>query len=421
MYLFCCSVICGALLSIPLMHWGIQWSAGLVGILLAALLFLWGFAQKKALFADTQQGVCWLISAVALLGMMWHSQMTFEQRLAERLRVPTSLTATVRVVGLSDSIGQEWRQVVQPTPALAGLPSRWLVNLPRTDSSEGVPAEPPMMRAGELWQVDVQLEPIRGRASIGVFDVERWLVLERNIGAQATLMSAERLPHVVSLSWFDRVDRIRLQLRTHFEQFNSADQGILLGLLTGDRALISSEQKALYQQVGISHLLAISGPHVLLAAGILAAGLGKLLNLWPQLYLRMERRRWQIPIFLCAVVGYAMLAGWELPAQRTVWMALVVSGLAWWRQRWPVMQVLAVAASGVLLFDPLAVLSAAFWLSFGAVWLLLWLGRHRSPEQPAGTVLQRIWLALKQLFGLQCLLTLALLPLVLSIFGQFSL
>ena len=45
---------------------------------------------------------------------------------------------------------------------------------------------------------------------------------------------------------------------------------ILLGLLTGDKSLMDSDVKNRYQVTGISHLLAISGPHVLMLAAIVS-------------------------------------------------------------------------------------------------------------------------------------------------------
>ena len=416
MYLSALAWCFGVILAIPLLHGGgMLGSVGqMIALLLALLLsvLLWMLNKQLMIFRLILPV---LISATAI----HYTQSALQQRLAERLLTEQTVDVAVRVVGLSDAVDQAWRQVVRPVVPQANLPEQWLLGLPYAMDSSAT-ASPPNMRAGEIWQIQAKLKPIRGRASRGAFDLERWLVLERGIGAQAELLDAQKIDTKSALSIIERVDQMRLQLREHFQTFTPDSRGVLLGLLTGDRALIPDQHRQLYQDAGIAHLLAISGPHVLLAAAVLTWVVGLLLNRFPRLYLRMERRRWLLPVFVLAVIGYALLAGWELPAQRTVLMTVLVAGLAWWRLRWPTFKVLSVAAAFLLLLDPLAVLSAAFWLSFGAVWVLLWLARRpreRGDDQPLA---QRMLLRVKQFVTLQWLITLGLLPLVLAVFGQFS-
>ena len=416
MYLSALALCFGIIVAIPLLHLGVLislplWLAGVLWVIVCGV---------NAILKNKYPIVYKVFSAIVIsLAAISYGQSTLQQRLAERLLQPQRITVVVRVVGLSDSVESTWRQVVKPVEPITGLPSRWLLGLPYTADPQAA-AAPPSMRAGELWQVEVKLTPVRGRASRGAFDLERWLILERGVGAQAELLSAKRLNLPATLSLIEQVDQLRLRLREHFQTFSSDSRGVLLGLLTGDRALISNQDQQLYQQAGIAHLLAISGPHVLLAAAVLTWAFGLILNCFPRLYLRMERPRWLLPIFVLAVVGYALLAGWQLPAQRTVIMTALVAGLAWWRLRWPTFKLLTVAAAILLLFDPLAVLSAGFWLSFGAVWVLLWLARRSSETGHDLPLSQRLWLRIKQFVTLQWLITLGLLPLVLAVFGQFS-
>lgn len=416
MYLSALAGCFGIIVAIPLLHLGVSISVPLwmSGVLLCLLLLLGAAIKNHQVIIYSV-----LLPLAMTLAAISYGQASLQQRLAERLLQTQTLSVAVRVIGLSDSVDSTWRQVVQPVEPRVNLPSRWLLGLPYAPDPQAASIAP-SMRAGEIWQVTVTLSPVRGRASRGVFDLERWLILERGIGAQAELVTAQRLNRPVKLSLIERVDRLRLQLREHFQTFTPDSRGVLLGLLTGDRALISDQDQQLYQQAGIAHLLAISGPHVLLAAAALTWAFGLILNCFPRLYLRMERPRWLLPIFVLAVIGYALLAGWQLPAQRTVIMTVLVAGLAWWRLRWPSFKLLSVAAAILLLFDPLAVLSAGFWLSFGAVWVLLWLARRASDTGDDLPFSHRVWLRLKQFVTLQWMITLGLLPLVLAVFGQFS-
>jgi competence protein ComEC len=71
---------------------------------------------------------------------------------------------------------------------------------------------------------------------------------------------------------------------------------------------------------------------------------------------------------------YALIAGFAVPAQRTLYM-LMVAALAMLSGRIIApSRVLALALFVVLLIDPWAVLAAGFWLSFGAVGVLLYVG-----------------------------------------------
>ena len=84
---------------------------------------------------------------------------------------------------------------------------------------------------------------------------------------------------------------------------------------------------------------------------------------------------------LAAAVGYALLAGWGIPAQRTVLMLAVVAGAWLARARVGIGASLALAAAVVCLVDPWAVLAAGFWLSFGAVAAIVWV-RARTRGEP---------------------------------------
>ena len=93
---------------------------------------------------------------------------------------------------------------------------------------------------------------------------------------------------------------------------------ILLGLLTGDKSLMDSDLKNRYQVTGISHLLAISGPHVLMLAAIVS-----ILVLWlvkwlaPQLLVKLPSSLLVLWVSVVMAGFYALLVGFEIPAQRT--------------------------------------------------------------------------------------------------------
>ena len=352
-------------------------------------------ASKSAHFAYSQliaASMCFFLSAVVGISYaQWHLNQTLQARLME----PTEQTALVRVVGISDGVGEQWRQVVEVINTTnhtdnhshnrtdnnsVKKPARWVLYT-QFDWKNQKKIAPPDMQAGQIWQVTVKLKPVHSNASFGVFDVEKWL-LQQHVIAIGTLQAARPLSHVerhqhrivsgsMRRDFIDGLNHERLRIRQHFMHFESPAKGVLLGLLTGDRSLIDDQTTLRYQQMGISHLLAISGPHVLLAAFIITWLLRQVLDRVPVIYLLAERRRWLLPLFLLVVVLYAGLAGFDIPAQRTVLMVVLLAVVLWFRRRSSAMNLLLIAAATLLLIDPLVVLSAAFWLSFGAAAILM--------------------------------------------------
>lgn len=112
-----------------------------------------------------------------------------------------------------------------------------------------------------------------------------------------------------------------------------------------------------------------------------------------------------------AYASWDMLAGFGIPAQRTLYMLGVVALALVSGRALHARQVLGAALLLVLLFDPWAVRAAGFWLSFGAVALLFYVANGRLG--------QGHWLV--AWLRAQWAILLGLMPLLLALFQQFSL
>mgnify|MGYP002137770953 FL=1 len=122
---------------------------------------------------------------------------------------------------------------------------------------------------------------------------------------------------------------------------------------------------------------------------------------------------------VCGVVlagGYALFSGWGVPAQRTVTMLAVVAALQLSGRRWPWPQVWLLACAAVVLTDPWALWQAGFWLSFVAVGVLF-----ATDSVAAGAYPKSARGHFYALLREQWVVTLALTPLSLLLFGQVSL
>ncbi|PKZ69824.1 competence protein ComEC [Moraxella osloensis] len=147
---------------------------------------------------------------------------------------------------------------------------------------------------------------------------------------------------------------------------------ILLGLLTGDKSLMDSDLKNRYQVTGISHLLAISGPHVLMLAAIVSVFVLWLVKWFaPQLLVKLPSSLLVLWVSVVMAGFYALLVGFEIPAQRTFWMLLLLTLSKQLLVNFSAYRLLAWAALGMIWLEPTAVGQAGFWLSFVAVVLLL--------------------------------------------------
>jgi competence protein ComEC len=133
--------------------------------------------------------------------------------------------------------------------------------------------------------------------------------------------------------------------------------------------------------------------------------------LLPGLALRLARPTAEAAIAFPAAVAYGSLAGFGLPTTRTLLMIAVIAGWRLLRRGGGFGEGFGLALAAILVVDPLAVLSAGFWLSFAGVALLAWTLARGSG-----------WRGRLKEFGVAPLLmTVALLPLTVWFFGQASL
>jgi competence protein ComEC len=295
--------------------------------------------------------------ALLLFGFSWacvSAQWVLDDRLAPQLDART-LWLQGQVVGLPEvAQGVVRFQVEQATSRRDKLPARLRVSW----------YGGPVVHAGETWRLAVRLKRPHGLVNPQAFDYEAWLLAQR-IGATGTVKSGELIaPASGTGAWRDRLRQQLLATPAH------GREGALAALVLGDDSGLSTADWQVLQNTGTVHLMVISGQHIGLLATLLyalVAGLARL-GLWP--------RHW--PWLPCACVlafggalAYGLLAGFEVPVQR----ACMMVGLALlWRWRFRHLGVwlpLSVALLVVLLGEPLASLQPGFWLSFGAVMLLV--------------------------------------------------
>ena len=269
--------------------------------------------------------------------------------------------------------------------------------------------DPPDLATGETWRLVVRLRAPRGLRNPGGFDHETWLFANGYAGRGYVRARDPRNGRLGPASTSDP-GGLRFELARRLREIPGlGPAGALVeALVVGVRDRISDHQREVLRRTGTAHLLAISGLHIGLAAGIGFVA-GRLAGAW--LVPGVAPVRIGALAGMAVAAGYATLAGFSLPTRRALVMAIVVLGALLVRRRLGGSTVFCLGLMAVLILEPAAVLAPGFWLSFCAVAALLF-GMGGRPH-PSGSVLRwRRW-ALPQL-----VVTLGLAPLIVHWFEE---
>ena len=278
-------------------------------------------------------------------------------------------------------------------------------------STSGPPAVPdvPSVQPGERWRLVVRLRRPHGNVNAHGFDYEAWL-LERGIGATGYVRPGGHERLGLRRGVGDAIERARAAVRERYFAIlgETPAAGILAALAVGDQGAIAAEEWRLFAGTGVTHLMSISGLHVTLVSGLLAWLASGLWRRVPALALRLPARRAGALAAIAGALGYTVLAGFAIPAQRTLYMVSAVALAVWFGRIASPLRVLALALAAVVAGDPWAPLAPGFWLSFGAVALIFYVGTGWSRPDPWWIQFPRV----------QWSITVGLAPAIVLLFGQ---
>lgn len=395
---------------LPPLHWAV------IGIPLALLTGLtWRRYRTVALL--------FLALLTFLLGCFWAAAMA-QSRLADALpnaweRRDIDIVGVVSSLPQAHERGQRFEfdveRVLTPNaivPAHISL-SHYSAGYARPDAVASTDAPSPSFRAGERWQLTVRLKRPHGTANPHTFDFEAW-AFERDIRATGYIRKPGESSKLDALVYRPGylVERIREHIRRHLDRVvgDKPYAGILRALAIGDDDAIDPAQWQVFLNTGTNHLISISGLHITMLSGMVFAVAMLAWRRSERLVLWMPARKAATLAAVMTALLYALVAGYSVPTQRTLYM-LTIFALALWSNRdVSIVRVLALALVVVTLFDPWAVMAPGFWLSFGAVAVIAFAlgGRLRRPH----------WL--REAVSTQWAVTLGLIPLLLFMFQQVS-
>jgi competence protein ComEC len=379
----------------------------------------WGILFMACLLASWRQRHGWpgrfvMTMCCAGLGFSYAALMA-QVRLADELP-PRWEGEDILLTGVVASLPQRHEKgvrfrfdVERVATADARVPSRIQLNWYGSDSRPV-----PDIQPGERWRLTVALKRPHGSLNPHGFDYEAWL-LEQDLRATGTVRDEPGNRRLDGFVWRPGygVDRLRQALALRFDAVleNRPYGGVIKALAIGEQSAIPQGQWAVFTRTGVIHLMSISGLHVTLLAGLGYALAGGLWRRVPRLPLALPAQKAAALAGAVTALAYTLLAGFGIPAQRTLYMLAVVALALWSGRLIPSSRVLALALLVVVLLDPWAVLAPGFWLSFGAVACIFYVaGRGTNAKH---------WL--REAVRVQWAVTLGLLPLLMALFQQVSL
>lgn len=241
----------------------------------------------------------------------------------------------------------------------------------------------PKLAMGEQWELVVKPKPITSVLNQGGYNQQRSF-LSRHIVMKGSVKSGIKIGEAWSLR-----SKIVKKLKPELAHFAHGD--LMLALLLGDKSLINSERWRSLRVSGSGHLIAISGLHLcVVTTWVLFLSLFLLTRFKPS----QSRKNILIAGLFSAVAAifYAYLAGFSLPTQRALIMLLLLLTMGLMKRFSSPWERLLYALFFILLFDPLACMSAGFWLSFSALGIIFltlsqWTRRESAQEADIGPLL----------------------------------
>jgi len=208
----------------------------------------------------------------------------------------------------------------------------------------------------------------------GGFDYERFLA-HRNVYVTAFLNDDRTVlllregcgnPLVAAL------ERYRSKLRQFVRgQLADPERAMVLALLLGEKQTLDPQIRQQFARLGLAHLLAISGLHIAIVAGLVFALACFALRRMPRLLLFVVLWKAAALVSIVPVLLYCCVAGLRIPTLRAGIMIFVCIVALLIDRRTNIFNALALACFIILIWWPASLFEISFQLSFSAVFFLI--------------------------------------------------
>jgi len=356
--------------------------------------------------------------ALALSGCAGALALAARLELAAHARPAAPLEASFDATVVSSAHGHGGVEVeVADAVAAPGETARVPARIQLRERDTGTGATPlGSVLAGDRVRVRARLRAPEGRANPGVRDRARDLA-RRGIGARGAPSHPDlvvRLPDQEGARPLAELHAFRAAASQRL--LGHGEGGALLAALAlGDRGGLGTARREQFRLLGLTHLLSVSGLHLVLVGALLYGIARHALRFAP---LVADRRRTALAIAVLAATGYALLAGFEVPVRRSLVLLVALAASVWLRR--PVRRgaPLALAALWILAFEPEALFDAGAQMSFLASGALIF-GMRRAPAGD-GAARSGLRAGLLDLLDTSALATAATAPVAAAVIGSVS-
>lgn len=314
-----------------------------------AFLYAWAPVILIALGFTAAQGRTWLVEAPVLHKRTY--PVTIEGKVVSVDPMPKSYRIVLEHIAVRQ--GHIWQD---------DLPRRVRVRLKPNDAAE--PQE------GDIVAVKAILQPLSPPVLPGAFDFQRYAFFQQ-LGATGYALGDLQLVQRHETGYF--FDRLRRYIRERIEDnvVNKEHAALITAFMVGESNGISAHTWDICRRSGIAHLIAISGSHFVLIAGLPFFLIRALLAAIPFIALRWPIKKIAAACAIAISVFYMMLIGAPIPAQRAV-MSVTVVMIAIMLDRDPfTLRLASFSALLILLIEPESLMGASFQLSFAAIVALI--------------------------------------------------
>lgn len=297
---------------------------------------------------------CVICILFALLGFLRMRQITAEYTQMEDIVKETVIVAEGTVRYYSET-AYGWKIVLKNVKIAekGGIPCDMTVR-----TAEFSVENKPDIRPGARLRCEAAVRPLERSRNDGNFD-EKSYYHSKGIAFHGKLIRTVSCNQKGSALAYQLLEWKEAAKRALLSVYGERTARFYSGILFGDVSLIDSEQKELFYNQGIGHILAISGLHISI--------LGR------SLY-RMFRRRFAFaPSFAVVslfLVGFGYVTGSSVSAVRALLLLIIWMGADMAGRTYDFVSALSASALLLLVDNPYCLYSAAFQLSFGCMILI---------------------------------------------------
>ncbi|MEN3930791.1 ComEC/Rec2 family competence protein [Microvirga sp. W0021] len=240
-----------------------------------------------------------------------------------------------------------------------------------------------ILQAGDYIDAQVRLLPLPQPVRPSGYDFARDAYF-KGIGAVGSVLGQVSLldnsaQYTLESGFMFSIDRLRNRIAKQiYESVGEPGGGIAAALVTGKRGYITEETNQALRAAGIYHIVAISGLHMVIAAGLFFWSVRYALSLFPAIALRWQTKKIAAVAAMFGAVTYCVFSGASVATIRALVMTMVMLGAIVAGRHAISLRNLSLAALLILLFSPEALLGPGFQMSFAAAAALISLAPYAS-------------------------------------------